>query len=213
MTTPVASRAPASLGQGLLLVALNISWALVMARFGRGDIYWVVGLHALLAAVIVVALRGAALRDAFRPRGTDVVLGMAVGVLMTAGTYAVFEAARMLVPALTTNVMRLYRATGTETPAIALAWTMVILTAEELLWRGAWIDVWGSRLGATTAAVSSVVAFSLTQLGSGSLIVALLACSCGAIWTGLRMHTGRVVPGLIAHAIWTPIVILFYPVV
>lgn len=213
MNTPAASRAPASIGQGLLLVALNVSWALVMARFGRGDIYWVVGLHALLASAVVVALRGASLRETFRPRGQDVVLGMVVGVLMTAGTYAVFEAARALVPGLTTDVARLYRAAGTETPAIALAWTLVILTGEELLWRGAWIDVWGSRLGATTAAVSSVVAFSLTQLGSGSLIVALLACSCGAIWTGLRMHTGRVVPGLIAHAIWTPVVILFYPVV
>lgn len=213
MIAPVASRAPASIGQGLLVVALNISWALVMARFGRGDIYWVVGLHALLVTAVVVALRGASLRERLRPRRQDVVLGIAVGVLMTAGTYVVFEAARALVPGLAAHVARLYRAAGTETPAIALAWTLVILTGEELLWRGAWIDVWSSRLGATTAAVSSVVAFSLTQLASGSLIVALLACSCGAIWTGLRMHTGRVVPGLIAHAIWTPIVILFHPVV
>lgn len=201
------------LGQGLLLVALNVSWALVMARFGRGDIYWVVGVHAVLVALVVVAVRGVPRREAFRLRGRDLALGVAVGVLMTVGTYVAFEAARTLVPDLATHVSRLYRAAGTETPVVALAWTLVILTAEELLWRGAWIDVWSARLGATMAAVTSVLAFSLTQLGSGSIIVAVLACTCGAIWTALRMHTGRVGPGLIAHAIWTPTVILFHPVV
>ena len=59
MTSRASARgSPASMGQGMLLVALNVSWALVMARFGRGDIYWVVGLHALLVMAVVVALRG-----------------------------------------------------------------------------------------------------------------------------------------------------------
>ena len=202
------------MGQGMVLVALNVSWALVMARFGRGDIYWVVGLHALLVMAVVVALRrGSLLRQAALPRSRDLVLGVVVGVAMTVGTYGAFDVARVFEPSLATHVTRLYRAAGTEAPAIALAWTLVILTGEELLWRGAWIDVWTPRVGATVAAVSSVLAFAITQLGSGSVIVALLACTCGAIWTALRMYTGRVAPGLIAHAIWTPIVIVLFPVV
>ena len=201
------------MGQGMVLVALNVSWALVMARFGRGDIYWVVGLHALLVMAVVVALRGSSLRQSSLPPRRDLVLGVVVGVIMTVGTYGAFDVARTFVPSLSTHVTRLYRAAGTEAPAIALAWTLVILTGEELLWRGAWIDVWTPRVGATVAAVSSVLAFALTQLGSGSVIVALLACTCGAIWTALRMYTGRIVPGLIAHAIWTPIVIVLFPVV
>ena len=201
------------MGQGLVLVALNVSWALVMARFGHGDIYWVVGLHALLVMAVVVGLRRSTLRQASLPRSRDLVLGVVVGVIMTVGTYGAFDVARTLVPGLSAHVARLYRAAGTEAPAIALAWAVVILTGEELLWRGAWIDVWTPRLGATVAAMSSVLAFAITQLGSGSIIVALLACTCGAIWTALRMYTGRVAPGLIAHAIWTPIVIVLFPVV
>ena len=201
------------MGQGMVLVGLNVSWALVMARFGRGDIYWVVGLHALLVMAVVVTLRGSSLRQVSLPRSRDLVLGVVVGVIMTVGTYGAFDVARAFVPSLATHVTRLYRAAGTEAPTIALAWTLVILTGEELLWRGAWIDVWAPRVGATIAAVSSVLTFAITQLGSGSVIVAVLACTCGAIWTALRMYTGRVAPGLIAHAIWTPIVIVLFPVV
>jgi membrane protease YdiL (CAAX protease family) len=212
MTGAAAARTQGTNRQGLLLVALNVSWAMVMARFGRGDIYWVVGVHALLVMAVVVALRAPALRESLRVRPQDVMLGVVVGVLMTAATYAIFELARALVPSLATHVARLYRAAGTSTPGIALAWTLIILAGEELLWRGAWIDVWSARVGARAAAVSSVLAFSLTQLGSGSVIVALLACVCGAVWTALRLHTGRLIPSLIAHAIWTPVVILFHPV-
>ena len=125
-----------------------------------------------------------------------------------------FDVARAFVPSLATHVTRLYRAAGTEAPAIALAWTLVILTGEELLWRGAWIDVWAPRLGATIAAVSSVLAFAhhaaRKWLGhrrrrwpapaapSGRPCACTPAASC---------------PGLIAHAIWTPIVIVLFPVV
>lgn len=209
---PVRSASSSSVRKGWVLVALNVSWALVMARFGRGDIYWVTGLHALLVLAIVVSLTGPSLRAALQPRWLDVVLGLTVGVAMTAATYAVFDVARAIEPSLTTHVARLYRAAWTQTPGIALAWVLVILTSEELLWRGAWIDVWRARVGMRAAAVSSVLAFAVTQLGSGSIIVALLACACGLVWTALRLHTGRLVASLVAHAIWTPVVILWKPV-
>jgi membrane protease YdiL (CAAX protease family) len=197
----------------MILAALNVTWALVMARFGRGDIYWVVGLHAVAVCVVVLTLRGRAVYGTLVPRGPHLLLGVVAGVAMTAGTYVAFEVVQAFVPALGGHVVRLYRAAGTSTPAIALAWTLVILTAEELLWRGAWVDVWAPRIGMRAAAVSSVMAFTATQLGSGSVIVALVACVCGAIWTGLRVRTGSVVPGLVAHAIWTPTIILVHPVV
>jgi membrane protease YdiL (CAAX protease family) len=204
---------PFSQAYGWVLVLLNVSWGLVMARFGRGDIYWITGLHALVVLGIVLSVTGPPLWQALRPRWSDVLLGLVVGVAMTAATYAAFDAARAIEPDLATHVARLYRAAGTETPGVALAWVLVILTGEELLWRGAWIDVWSTRVGLTTAAVSSVLAFTLTQLGSGSIIVALVACACGLVWTALSLHTGRIVAGLIAHAIWTPVVILWKPVV
>lgn len=196
-----------------MLVAASVTWALVLQRFGRGDIYWVMGVQALAVCALVVWLRGHALRAVLWPRPRLIGVGLAAGVAMTAGTYAAFEAARWLVPDLVVHVSRLYRAAGTSAPLAALAWTLVILSAEELLWRDAWLTVWSPRWGTTRAAVISVLAYALTQLGSGSVIVALLAAVCGALWTLLRVRTGSLVPSLIAHAIWTPTVILLRPVV
>ena len=194
-----------------VLIALNVSWALVMSRFGHGDIYWVIGLHAILVLVVVLALTASSWRITLRPRPSDVALGLTVGAAMTAATYVLFDVARAIEPSLATHVARLYRAAGTETPGVALAWVLVILTSEELLWRGAWIDVWGAKAGLRFAAVSSVLAYAATQMGSGSVIVVLLAGTCGAIWTALRLYTGRIVASLIAHAVWTPVVILWKP--
>lgn len=206
-----SGRAPVA--HAAVLVALNVTWAFVMARFGHGDIYWAVGVHAVIAGAVVAALRGRALRAALVPRVRDVLFGLATGVAMTAGTYLAFDVTRELVPSLAGHVGRLYRAAGTDAPAVALAWTLIILTVEELLWRGAWVEVWTPRIGTGAAAVSGVIAFAVTQLGSGSVIVALVAGVCGAVWTALRVRTGSVVPGLVAHAVWTPTVILFHPVV
>ena len=198
---------------GAVLVVASVTWALVLLRFGRGDIYWVMGGLAIGVCALVGWLRGAALRSVLWPHPRLVGIGLAAGVAMTAGTYAAFEGARWLLPELVVHVSRLYRAAGTSAPLAAVAWTLVILTAEELLWRDAWLVTWGPRHGPTVAAATSVLAYALTQLGSGSLIVALLAVVCGALWTLLRVRTGSLVPSLLAHAIWTPTVILLRPVV
>jgi membrane protease YdiL (CAAX protease family) len=40
----------------------------------------------------------------------------------------------------------------------------------------------------------------------------LLALVCGAVWTWQRRATGSMVAPLIAHLIWSPAVILLWPV-
>ena len=213
MNRPGAAPPRWSPTRGLVLLGLNATWAAVMARFGRGDIYWVVGVHALVVLAVLVAMDARTLRRLVAPRTSDVALGLAAGLVMTLGTYAAFEAARVLFPELAAHVAQLYRAAGTRTPLVALGWTLVILTSEELLWRGVWVDAWSVPFGRTVAALTSVLAFAVTQLGSGSILVALVALVCGGVWTALRMRTGRVVASLVAHAIWTPVVILFHPVI
>ena len=197
----------------VVLAVVSAGWALVMQRFGRGDIYWVVGLYALTAIGVVTALQGRTLRNALRPSRSLVAIGAAVVVVMTAATYPAFWVTAWAFPDLAPNVASLYLAAWTETPATALAWTMVILAGEEVLWRGAWVEAWTPRLGLIGAGCLSVLGFGLTQWGSGSALVALVATVCGATWTATRVRTGSVIPGLVAHAIWTPILIFFATVI
>jgi membrane protease YdiL (CAAX protease family) len=58
----------------------------------------------------------------------------------------------------------------------------------------------------------SVASYAAAQLGSGSWIVMLLAIVCGTIWTLQRHFTRSLLAPLLAHLIWTPVVILLHPV-
>jgi hypothetical protein len=60
--------------------------------------------------------------------------------------------------------------------------------------------------------VLRLCSYALAQLGTGSCIVMLLAGVCGSIWTLQRRLTLSLLPPLLAHLIWTPIVIWLHPV-
>jgi membrane protease YdiL (CAAX protease family) len=138
-------------------------------------------------------------------------LGLVLGTTMTLATYPMFHLAVRVVPALRPAVRALYRAA--DGPSLhAISWVAVLVLAEELLFRGALLDALERRTQPAVAAVLSVTAYALAQLGSGSLIVFLLALSCGAIWTRARRYSGSLVVSTISHLIWTECLILLFPV-
>lgn len=202
-----------SLKYSLMLLGMSLVWAVLLRQFGEGQIYWIMGPYAAAISAVLMTLRSHALLRRLRPKARDVAIGIGVGVGMTLATYPAFAAARALFPELAAEVAELYRQSHDESLATALAWVVVILTAEELLWRGAWIEALTARFGPFRAGALSVVIYALTQLSSGSFIVCLLAFCCGAIWTAQRYYTGSLLAPLLSHLIWTPTVILLVPVV
>jgi membrane protease YdiL (CAAX protease family) len=60
--------------------------------------------------------------------------------------------------------------------------------------------------------VVSIASYAAAQFGTGSWIVMSFALVCGTLWTLQRHLTGSLLSPLIAHVIWTPIVILLHPV-
>ncbi|HEX5658635.1 MAG TPA: type II CAAX endopeptidase family protein [Polyangiales bacterium] len=196
----------------VFIVALTAAWGVLMNQFGSSPIYWVMGPYSAGVCVALLVARGHALRARLRPTVKTVAIGVGMGALMTVCTYPAFDLARRFFPALAANVADLYRQSQNERLGVALVAVVVILTAEELLWRGAWFEAWVARIGPFKACALCVLSYALTQLCSGSFIVCLLAIVCGTVWTAMRYYTGSIVPSLIAHAIWTPTVILLIPV-
>jgi uncharacterized protein len=203
---------PLSVRYALVILGLSVLWAVLMHQFGESPIYWIMGPYALVVCAVLLLLRGKALRARLRPTGKNVLLGIAMGTLMALLTYPAFNLAKSLFPELVSHVSELYAQSQNERLGVALSAVIVIASAEELLWRGAWYEAWLPRLGPLWAGALSVASYALTQFGSGSFIVALLALVCGTVWTLMRHLTGSLVPGLIAHLIWTPTVILLVPV-
>src|SRR5688500_6607320 len=122
-----------------LLGLLTACWGLVMRQFGDGAIYTIVGSYALLViALVLIAYRKQA-RGWFRCGLREVSIGIGVGALMTALTYPIYRLSVALIPALAPVVADLYRTTDRAHWVAALFWVIVILSAEELLFRGAFL--------------------------------------------------------------------------
>ena len=193
-------------------LALTGLWLVMISRFGEGDVYSVMGPFACAVCALCFALRRHDLPRAFRTDVRGVLSGLAVGVLMTAATYPAFQVAVKVMPSLDAQVQSLYHGARSTTLPKALAWTSAVILAEELLFRGVLPSALSHLTSRRNAYVLAVLVYTLAQLGSGSFIVALLALACGAIWTILRVRTQSLLPALVAHAIWTPVTILLYPV-
>jgi membrane protease YdiL (CAAX protease family) len=196
----------------ILSLVFTAVWFVLLSHFGQGDVYAVMGPYACAVSAACFALRPRELSGALAIHRRAVLSGLAVGVLMTALTYPVFQLAVKIAPWLDGQVQALYHGARSTTLPKALAWVTAVMLAEELLFRGLWPLALRGVMGPRKIYALALLAYSLAQLGSGSWIVALLAFVCGSAWTLLRVYTGSLLAPVIAHAIWTPVVILLYPV-
>lgn len=195
-----------------VLAGLIAAWFGLIQRFGQGDVYSVIGPFACAVCAVSIAIDPRAVQRWLAPHARAVLIGLGVGVTMTALTYPVFRLAVAVYPDLEPQVQGLYIGARSTTLPHALAWMSAIILAEELMFRGAWpaaLERWMPRRGAFLV---SLITYALAQFGTGSWIVVGMAAVCGSIWTLQRLYTGSLLSPLIAHLIWSPTVILLYPV-
>jgi uncharacterized protein len=196
----------------VLLLALIVGWVLVVRRFGEGNVYAVIGPYACAVSLVALVLDWRCIVNSLRPRARPILIGVAVGIAMTILTYPAFRLAAMVWLDLDASVQGLYHGARSATLPEALGWTIATIVAEELLFRGVWPHALSQRMSAKQAYALSLTTYALAQFGTGSWIVMLMAAVCGTIWTAQRHLTGSLLSPLIAHLIWTPTVILLYPV-
>jgi uncharacterized protein len=205
---PLEAAPPAPLWTSLAVAAL---WPVIMRAFPQ-NVYVALGLYALSVLLVLGALERRRLSRLLAPSWLAVLSGVGIGLGMTLVTYPLFDLASALLPGLDVEVEELYRAARSMPMSAALGWVLVIILAEEVLWRGVLLDALRARYALAWAFTISVVTYGLAQLGAGSLVLGAIALACGMAWTLLRLASGSLLAPLIAHLIWTPTVILLYPV-
>jgi membrane protease YdiL (CAAX protease family) len=101
---------------------------------------------------------------------------------------------------------------GAPLGVAALLVVLVTSPGEEVLWRGAVFARETRRLGTgwRPVAATTVLYAALVAL-SGSLALVLAALACGAVWARQRQVTGSLVPGMVSHAVWALLVLLYLP--
>ena len=203
---------------------LVIDYAFDPARAGQASMLVALfALYAVLAALALVRLhRRGELRARFRPVGGDMTLGALVALLLYGGA-RVFEMS--VTPRGSPReawIVRLYLQIGDpDAPGRGLASAAVLGVAalEEIVWRGLVMRTLEDVVGPFRAAVLTAVLFAIAHLPTLWLLrdpaagldplVVVAAFGCGLVWGLVTARARRLVPALIAHALFSWAVVDF----
>jgi uncharacterized protein len=198
-----------------LVVALATGYAVRVPPGISLSSWLVLGLtYVLLAAVALVRLaRNGQLAPLFGFRRGDPTLGILLGLSQLGAAWLI---AKVLVPAGAPErgwLMRVFLLVG-DASEVTVALLLILLVAcEEIVWRGLvqseLRDAFGPRRGWIAAAVLYAAAHLPTLVtledpaaGKNPLVV-LAALGCGLCWSFLAEKSGRLVPGLFAHGVFS----------
>ncbi len=176
-----------------------------------------VGAGTLLAGFELLTDRRA--RSLVCPTGARVAAGVLGTALMLAGTYAGFALLRGLVPSLETQTASLYTLLRAShfSDLHRAALILVVASTEEVVFRGALLGddpptsgAWRDLAGLSRV-VPCAALYALTAASSGSVLLVVVAWTCGLYWGVLRILTRSVFAPIVCHVAWDLAVLVFRP--
>jgi membrane protease YdiL (CAAX protease family) len=207
-----------------VVIAFVVAFAAYAGAFrdalaGRPAFFWAFGIpHVLLAALAVHGFKQkGTLAARLTPRGGDITWGTLPGIALLGASWV---ARSVLVPTGTPRqawLLRLYLVLGDpETLQHSVFLTsalVVIVIAEELVWRGMVLDELKERFGLRRGWVLAAALYALATLptvyslrdpvaGPNPLLV-IAAFGCGLVWTFLAGRFERLLPSIVAHLVFT----------
>ena len=180
----------------LLLVVSGATLAMAFALLAKDtlNVWLTTALISAYALTTGFLVHGANLWRLCRLTGRSATLGMGTGLLMAALTKMIYPVGSAWLPQISVEVADLYTYLA-QPPGIVMALPILLLVviAEECVWRGLLIDALPSMDSVNTVIFWSAVVYGLPHLMSGSLILFGVALVCGTIWGALRLSTGSIV--------------------
>ena len=171
------------------------------------------GLAGGLSILVMQRLSRASLLERWNPSSRPAFLGVAAGVAMAAATWLLYPISIELVPSIALEVPKLYELLRQPPgPVSAFPVLVLVVTAEELVWRGLAIDVFSRHANAAGAVLLAALLYTLPQVAFRSPLLVVVAFACGAVWGLLRVRTNGLTAPLLAHLIWDLLVFVLFPV-
>lgn len=214
-TTSTESPTPAEIAPAA--VSLTLARVLLIAWFmgavGTHAVGMWIGIGsvaAVLGALVVVQRRKVVL-GWLRPTPANLALGIGAGLAMIAATYLGYALLGGMLPLLREHTAKLYLVFQSTPSAVALALLPIVITGEELVWRGAMQEALEARLGRWWGMLLTASVYALAHAPVGSALLTVLALACGLYWGALRTVSGGLVAPLVAHLAWDAAVMVFWP--
>jgi membrane protease YdiL (CAAX protease family) len=82
---------------------------------------------------------------------------------------------------------------------------------EEVFWRGYVQKFFTVRWNRPIAFGVTTLLYTLVHVPNGNPVLTLAALTCGLFWGGMYAMTGRLLPVLISHMLWDPLIFVIFP--
>ena len=211
-------RRDAAPGQGprkrlyAVVAIATLAFAAALAAKDTVSVWWSTTAAAGLSLTLAATVHGRALRRSLRWRRRDVAFGVGGGILMAGATHLLYPLGKATAPGLAPDVAALYGELRAPPGVLAaLPLLVLVVAAEEVIWRGLLIDALSLRRRLPAAVLASSLFYTLPQVGSGSAVLFGLAIVCGALWGAERVWTRSLLAPTLTHLVWNLLVFVAFP--
>ncbi len=158
----------------------------------------------LEAALAVVALVAVPLpwRALWRPRTRALVTGLAIGAATWALAVLVIAALQRGAPAAIDALPAMRAWAGAWPLATAVPMLVVVVAAEEIVWRTAISLPIAARIGPVRGSIAAGLLFAAAHVTMGPPILLLAAVLAGTGWAMIVIRTRSVFAAFVAHLVW-----------
>ena len=192
-------------------VAYCLLWASGSWLSGYVGIWPAIGTTAVVLGVAALTLEGRAVLGP-RLHSRMWLMGLPSGLLMAGGTVLLFGPITSAFPGLIEDVQRLYAAFRAPGLGATLFLMPLVVTCEEIVWRGAVYEALRLRMSTVTTVLVGTAAYAAALAPIGSLALVLTAIGAGFCWNLIRARTNSLMAALVAHVVWDYAVLVAFDV-
>lgn len=199
--------------EGTVLVLCIAAFCLAMGLREVLNIWIGTGCAAVISILLLRRLSSPPSLQASDDPARSGMIGLLVGLVMSIATWVLYPISIDFVPAIGAEVSKLYGLLR-QFPGPVWAFPILVLVvgAEELVWRGLAIDLFSKSFGPSAAVLLASLVYVLPQIAFRSPLLVIVALPCGLIWGSLRVRTHGLLAPLIAHLTWDLLVFVLFPV-
>jgi membrane protease YdiL (CAAX protease family) len=200
----------------LLIVAGFATLAMALTMFTRDtlNVWLSTGLMSGFVLLLGFGVHGTALWRLSALSWPGAAIGLGTGLLMAVLTKIFYTLGVAWIPQMHPAVAELYTYLAEPPGALAaLPILVLVVMAEEYLWRGLLIDALRPLNHVMAVVLCSALIYALPHLAGRSLILFVVALVCGTIWGLLRVATKSVLVPVLSHLSWNLHIFVFFPLI
>ena len=174
--------------------------------------YWL-GITEAMGLALTGTVFLASVRRRLRPTILRMAMGLAAGALLYAITLAVVAAMKRVWPAWERPARVLFAWRGGHATAFLVSTLILIVIAEEVVWRGVVARFLMERWGRAPGILAGAAIYALAHWATQNPLLLMAAFGCGLFWGWLYAATDDLVPPVVSHLAWDAMLLFAAPVV